>query len=254
MTRIHFLADCFSLLGQPSMISIIIPAHNEKENLESLLPILTRLNTTLRIEILVALSSKNNDGSEMIQTAPSVAFINCEGKGRATQMNAAVKESTGEILVFLHADVTPPKTFFQDIAATLAGDYDAGFFSYKFDQDSFLLNINASFTSKDGMFTGGGDQCLFIEKRVFLKLGGFNEGQELMEDFEFFDRMKKHKVPYKIIKNDLIVSARKYHDNSYFRVNFSNLLLVVLYKFGYPSKKLKSLHNKLLRTSYRTNT
>ena len=172
--------------------------------------------------------------------------------GRASQMNTAVKKSTGEILVFLHADVTPPNTFFEDIGTTLEGAYDAGFFSYKFDIDHYYLKFNAKFTAKDGIFTGGGDQCLFIKRTVFLKIGGFDEQQVLMEDFEFFDRMKQNGIRYKIIKNDLIVSARKYKSNSYVRVNLSNLLLLVLYKFGYPSIKLKALHNKLLRTPYQT--
>jgi hypothetical protein len=124
------------------------------------------------------------------------------------------------------------------------------FFSYRFDKDYWYLRLNASFTSKDGPFTGGGDQCLFIRKTVFNQLGRFNEEQVLMEDFEFFGKMKKQKVPYTIIKNDLVVSARKYECNSYLRVNLSNFLLVVLFKLGYPSKKLKILHNKLIRTPY----
>lgn len=236
------------------MISIIIPAHNEIDNLERLLPMLEGMKSPMSIEVLVALSCENNDGSENIQRTPSVEIIKCVRKGRASQMNAAVKKSTGEILVFLHADVKPPQTFFQDINTTLLGVYDAGYFSYKFDKDNYFLKINARFTAKDGIFTGGGDQCLFIKRTVFLKLGGFDEQQVLMEDFEFFDRMKKNEIRYKIIKNDLIVSARKYKSNSYVRVNLSNLVLLVLYKFGYPSIKLKALHNKLLHTSYQTST
>ena len=236
------------------MVSIIIPAHNERENLARLIPRLECLPSTAPIEIIVALSCENSDGFENIQEGGLVRILKCNQKGRAAQMNTAVEKSKGDILVFLHADVTPPEAFLEDIFTTLNSGYDAGFFSYKFDKDSFLLKVNARFTAKDGIFTGGGDQCLFIKRTVFLELGSFNEQQVLMEDFEFFDRMKKSKTPYKIIKNDLIVSARKYANNSYVRVNLSNLLLIVLYKFGYPSKKLKTLHNRLLRTSYQTIT
>ncbi len=231
------------------MVSLIIPTHNERENLTRLLPKLNNLAAPIPFEIIVALSCENNDGSEDVVTTTPVKIFKCSQKGRATQMNAAVKESVGEILVFLHADVTPPDTFLQDICATLNGNNDAGFFSYKFDSNNFLLKINASFTAKDGIFTGGGDQCLFINRNVFLKLGGFNEQQVLMEDFEFFDRMKRNKIRYTIVKNDLIVSSRKYRSNSYFRVNLSNLLLLVLFRFGYPPVKLKKLHNRLLRSS-----
>ncbi|MDB4292226.1 TIGR04283 family arsenosugar biosynthesis glycosyltransferase [Maribacter sp.] len=229
------------------MISIIIPAYNEKHNLEALLPLLTKNDYDGAYEVLIAQSCNNTDGAEQMTQLPAVRFLKCEHQGRATQMNQAAKEAKGDILVFLHADVRPPVTFLSDIKSTIDAGFEAGFFSYRFDKENKLLKINASFTAKDGIFTGGGDQCLFIKTAVFNALGAFDEKQVLMEDFEFFDRMKKNKVSYKIIKNDLVVSARKYEQNSYVRVNLSNLLLVVLFKLGYPPKKLKSLHNRLIR-------
>ena len=231
------------------MITIIIPVHNEKENLKRLFDYLGDIPLE-GVEIIVALSDMTNDGSQELLTILPVQYLFCSGCGRSLQMNQAVQRAKGNALVFLHADVIPPKTFLSDIQRTLDEGYDAGFFSYRFDKENFLLRINASFTAKDGIFTGGGDQCLFIKKSVFDNLGGFDESQVVMEDFEFFERMKKNKIRYKIIKNDLIVSARKYQHNSYVRVNLSNLLLVALFKLGYPPHKLKVLHNRLIRTPY----
>jgi GT2 family glycosyltransferase len=165
-------------------------------------------------------------------------------------MNLGAQHALGEVLVFLHADVWPPMQFLRDIATAIDRGKEAGFFSYKFNSTSKLLQLNASFTKRDGLFTGGGDQCLFIKRNVFNKLGGFDEEQVLMEDFEFFKRMKKNKVSYTIIDNALVVSARKYEHNSYIRVNLSNLLLLSLFKLGYPPLGLKQLHNKLIRTPY----
>lgn len=235
------------------MTSIIIPAHNEKENLRTLLPQLAKFRMGHKVEIIAALSATNSDGSEALFAEHDVRCIRCEKKGRAVQMNAAAHMAKQGILVFLHADVTPPKTFVHDILTSIESGYQAGFFSYCFDEKSFFLQINAFFTAKDGIFTGGGDQCLFIKKEVFEALGGFDENQMLMEDFEFFRRMKRNNVRYTIIKNDLIVSARKYKNNSYLRVNLTNFLLVVLFKCGYPAKKLKSLHDRLIKMSYQTN-
>ena len=232
------------------MLSIIVPAHNEGENLVKLIPALQELNMTNKHEILVALSAANADESVALLRNMGVSYIECQKKGRACQMNEAASVAKGDVLVFLHADVIPPQSFIADIESTIANGFEAGFFSYRFDSDSLLLKINASFTAKDGIFTGGGDQCLFIKKELFEYLGKFDEEQVLMEDFEFFERMKKQEIQYKIINSDLIVSARKYQKNSYLKVNLSNLLLIVLFKFGYPSSKLKSLHNRLLNTSY----
>lgn len=230
------------------MISIIIPAHQEGKNLNRLITHLLEMNVHVHAEVIVALSPEST--TTVISAFTSqVSVICCKHRGRASQMNEGASRAEGSILVFLHADVKPPATFLQDIDQALKDGYDAGFFSYKFDKDDFWLNINASFTGRDGMFTGGGDQCLFIRTSTFEKLGRFNEKQLLMEDFEFFKRMKQSHVPYTIINNDLIVSARKYERNSYLRVNLSNLLLVLLFNLGYPSVRLKSIHDRLIRST-----
>jgi rSAM/selenodomain-associated transferase 2 len=236
------------------MISVIVPAHNEKENLLELLPELSNLAVSHDVEVLVCSSRDTNDNSQKINGCKRLRHISCSKKGRALQMNEGAKTAKGDILVFLHADVKPPRNFFSDIKRTIDAGHDAGFFSYRFDKDSFFLRLNASFTARDGIFTGGGDQCLFIKKDVFDVLGGFNEEQVLMEDFEFFKRMKRRGVPYKIVNNDLIVSSRKYKNNSYLRVNLTNFLLVLLFKIGYDPKALKRLHDKLLRLPYQNNT
>lgn len=229
------------------MISIIIPAHKEGGNLNILLSKLATIQGMENAEVIIALSPDSSLGG-LNDAEGKIQFLHCKKKGRAAQMNEGAAQATGSALVFLHADVRPPTTFLSDIKNTLDNGYKAGFFSYKFDKDNFWLNMNASFTKRDGVFTGGGDQCLFITKAAFESLGRFDNNQLLMEDFEFFKRMKKNKIPYKIINNQLIVSARKYEKNSYLRVNSTNLLLVVLFNFGCSSVRLKSIHDKLIRT------
>ena len=227
-------------------ISIIVPAHNEWHNLQVLIPRLIKVSQGFFTEIIVALSSETSDMKTDAFPRECVQIVTCQKKGRAVQMNTGAQLATGDILVFLHADVVPPELFLEDILKTISNGYQAGFFSYKFDSTSFWLKINARFTASDGIFTGGGDQCLFITKETFQQLGTFNEEQVLMEDFEFFGRMKKAKTPYKIVKNDLLVSARKYDHNSYIKVNFCNLVMVVLFKMGYSPQKLKTVYSKML--------
>lgn len=236
------------------MISIIIPAYNEKKNLERLLPYLCRIGESFDFEVIVSAGVCKANYQDCVRDGHAVTFLKKGRKGRAKQMNDGVAIAKGDIYAFLHADVLPPETFFDDIERTIASGFDAGFFSYRFDKQSFFLKINSSFTKRDGIFTGGGDQCLFIKKSVFERLKGFDEAQVLMEDFEFFERMKKAGVRYAIVKNDLLVSARKYETNSYLRVNLSNLVLVILFKLGYAPHKLKKLHNRLLKVDYQNPT
>ena len=229
------------------MVSIIIPAHNEEQNLQKLVPHILNRSTNQDFEIIIVLSATNNDSSHQLKFNEKVTVINSPSKGRAVQMNYGAKVARGSVLAFLHADVIPPDDFVTDMNKAISNGFLAGFFSYRFDSPSRLLAINASFTSNDGIFTGGGDQCLFMQHTTFEKLGGFDDSQVIMEDFEIFRRMKRNQVPYKIIKNDLLVSARKYDRNSYLKVNLSNLVLLILFKLHFPSQKIKTLHNLLIR-------
>ncbi len=231
------------------MLSIIIPAHNEKDNLKQLFFTLSGIiqrQKKVSIEVFIILSADNTDGTENLTITGDFHIIRCDRKGRAAQMNLGAQLANGDMLAFLHADSIPPPAFADNIVDALSSVYDAGLFSYKFDKSGPLLKINEFFTSRNGLFTGAGDQCLFIKTSVFNHLGQFNESQLIMEDFEFFDRIKRHKIKYTLVKNNLIVSSRKYDFNSYLRVNFSNLVLFLMYKLGYSAEKIKKTHNTML--------
>lgn len=229
------------------MYSIVIPALNEKENLVELLPAIECAAKGHSYEVLVALAPQNDDGSEQMKGAEGVQFLSCPLAGRGVQMNFGAAQARGQVLVFLHADTRISSDFFKAMDRVRAKGNQAGLFAFDFYPPSPLLKINAYFTAKKGLFTGAGDQCLFIEKTVFKALGGFKPEQVLMEDFEFFDRMKKSGTPYDISPSRLQVSARKYQYNSYLRVNAVNMILFGLYKMGVRPTRLKKIYCRLLK-------
>lgn len=96
------------------------------------------------------------------------------------------------------------------------------FFSYKFDIETPLLNLNSKFTTKDGLFAGGGDRCQFFTKKVFEKLEVYNERYCIMEDFKMMDNLRKNNIKYTIIQSKATVIARKYDSNSWLKVNLVN--------------------------------
>jgi hypothetical protein len=67
-----------------------------------------------------------------------------------------------------------------------------------------------------------------------------------MEDFDFIRKLRKNKIKYKVINNDLIVSARKYEKNSYLKVNVVNLFAFVLFLLKVDPAKIKYYYNTLL--------
>jgi rSAM/selenodomain-associated transferase 2 len=225
-------------------ISIIIPTYNEAAHIGRLL---AYLQQHTQAEILVANSPNTRDGTAAIASAAGVRVLHCPQAGRAQQMNYGAAQTQSDVLYFVHADTLPPPSFMNDIAQSLDQDYELGYFSYCFDSDSPLLRINGYCTRFDGLFSGGGDQTLFIKRGTFEALGGFREELYIMEDFDLVKRARKAGFKQRLVTNDALVSARKYEKNSWLRVNMVNLWVFALFHLGVSQKRLCASYWQLLR-------
>lgn len=154
--------------------------------------------------------------------------MECPTPGRAQQMNFAAQHcSNCDVLYFVHADTYPPKSFHSDIQQALDEGAMLGYFRYRFDSDKILLRFNSYFTRYNGIFAGGGDQTLFIKKSTFEGLNGFRDELKLMEDFDLVARARQAGYLLRLIPKEATVSARKYNQNTWLRVN------AVTYGFSY---------------------
>jgi rSAM/selenodomain-associated transferase 2 len=229
---------------------VIIPTFNEQENLAKRLSFLCKQANKYPIEIIVSNSPETSDNTAKVcKTFDKVTFLNSPKKGRASQMNFGANKAKGEILLFLHADVQLPDDFYNQINSAIKEGNQFGFFAYKFDKQTTLLNFNSKLTTKDGLFAGGGDQCQFFIEETFEKLEGFNEEFCIMEDFEMIDKIRKQEIPFKIIQSKATVSARKYNRNSWLKVNLINGYVFLKYKLGVHPLKLRKTYKSLLRES-----
>ncbi len=229
-------------------LSIIIPVYNEQSNLVKRLSFLSKIAYKKPVEIIISNSPETTDDSfNICKKFDNVLFYNSPKKGRAIQMNYGATKATGDIVVFLHADVELPINFYEEITTAIKNDYKAGFFSYNFDRSSFMLDINSYFTKKDSLLAGGGDQCQFFLKTTFNELKGFNEDYCIMEDFEMMDRVRENNIRYTVIQSRATVSARKYDNNSWLKVNLINGYVFMLYKLGVKPIILRKKYQNLLR-------
>ncbi|PQJ79985.1 TIGR04283 family arsenosugar biosynthesis glycosyltransferase [Polaribacter porphyrae] len=232
------------------LLSIIIPVYNEQENLTKRLSFLCEQTNKYPIEVIVSISPESSDKSpEVCKNFDKVTIFISDKKGRASQMNFGASKAKGDIFLFLHADVILPNDFYNQVLKAISEGNQFGFFAYQFDKKSTLLNFNSQFTTKDGLFAGGGDQCHFFTKETFTKFNGFNEEFCIMEDFEMMDRIRKQNIPFKIIQSKATVSARKYDNNSWLKVNLINGYVFLKYKLGVHPKKLRKTYKSLLRES-----
>jgi len=227
-------------------LDIVIPALNESKNLKALLPYLKSQLVNTSSTIIVVDAAASNDNSDEICRNYDVNYIKCGDCQRGEQMNNGSDSSSADIIMFLHADVRPPENFNSLIKKAFKDGFKGGMFAYRFDKSSLLLDINSYFTKHDGLFAGGGDQCLFIEKKVFEDLGKFDSKYVIMEDFDFFKRLKNARIPYTIIQDKAVVSSRKYEKNSYLRVNLANLMAFLRFEFKVSPDKIRDSYRKWL--------
>ncbi len=228
-------------------ISVIIPCYKEHNNLKRLIPYLINHGENRLKDIIIVDAHNSGDQVKELCESMDVTYIRSPVTQRAYQLNMGASYAQGNILFFLHADTLPPKTYIDNLTDLLSGENRFGYFRYSFDKNTLFLRINGYFTRYKGIFSGGGDQGHFMEKNLYKELNGYDEEYELMEDFAFMDKIRKHKIPYDICPATAMVSSRKYNNHSYLKVNLTNLYLVILFKLGVKPSTLKDKYRTMMR-------
>ncbi len=225
-------------------ISIIIPTYNEAAYIGKLVIYLTK-NGGSKVEEIIVVDGGSTDNTANIAKRKGAQVIISDKKGRAAQMNRGVEKATGKILYFVHADTLPPKTFVEDIFIAVEEGYKIGGYRFKFDSDKLLLKLNAYLTRFNIIICRGGDQTLFVTRQLFDELGGYNDDQLIMEEYDFMKKARKENR-FKVIQKDTLVSARKYDHNSYARVNFANFIAFNMWRLNFNRNRILSAYKSLL--------
>ena len=207
--------------------SVIIPTHNEAEAIASVIGQLRRHAPPQAVEILVV-DAGSPDGTADLARQAGATVLTAPRAGRAAQMNYGAQHATGDILYFVHADVIIHPDYVATIRAAVARGYEAGCYRFRFNSRHPLLRINSYGTRFQGLMSRGGDQTLFITRGLFQRLGGFDEHYVIMEDFDIIRRIRRL-TRFLIVPQDVVVSARKYETNSWFRVQVANLTAFSLF-------------------------
>lgn len=221
-------------------LSIIIPTLNEAANLEKLLPYLqAQIGMDRGVEIIIV-DGRSIDATADMATRFDAILVESNIQQRAYQLNKGARQATGEILYFLHADTFPPKDFIGDIEEAIRSDRLTGCFRLSFDWEHWFLRLHAWFTrfNWDGFHYG--DQSLFVQRKIFEDLGGFNESLGIMEDFDLVRRLKQQGA-FTVVKKSVVTSARRYREVGVFRLQFLYYLIFLLFRIGVSQENLLKL-------------
>ena len=231
-------------MTESNTLSVIIPCLNEERNLKELLPFLIAEGKAL-IEEIIVVDGGSLDNSMAVAKSFGATVVQSSVKNRAAQLNMGAQHAKSRILYFVHADSRPVADFANVINENLNKVKNAGCFRYRFDSDSILLQFNSWFTRFNGILSGGGDQTLYIKKSIFNSLGGFDEDFCIMEDFDLVRRIRQ-KSDFHVLPNEIIVSARKYIENSWLKVQLANFAAFSLFLLKVKPAWIKSLYLNFL--------
>ena len=223
-------------------VSIIIPTYQEAERIGSLVVHLMK-DAYVR-DVIVIDGGSTDQTIEEAEKGGARVFLS-QKCGRSCQMNAGAFEARGDILYFVHADSKPPVHFSRDIVEAVKNGYKAGCFRSRFDTNNKFLLANSFFTRFPWIIFRGGGQTLFITRQLFDSLRGYKESLVLMEEYDLIRRIKKVEN-FKVIPRNVLVSARKYRQNGYIKLQACYALIFVLFFLGFPQDNLIKIYQKLI--------
>jgi rSAM/selenodomain-associated transferase 2 len=224
--------------------SIIIPTINEAGNIARLIPFLKK-NADHRLVEIIVVDAESGDNTEGVARNFGATVFKSYKRSRAVQMNIGAQNAKGDVLYFIHADCLPPISYLDDVEQTFTEGYALGCYRYNFDNQRFIFRINGFFTRFKPLWCRGGDETLFIKKKYFEQLHGYDESYCIMEEYDFIRRARAV-FSFKIIPKYALVSARKYDSNSWLRVQIANLMAFNMFRLGIPSEKIARTYKQLL--------
>lgn len=179
-------------------VSVVVPGHNASQTLKSSLASLRSQDWPRDCLEIVYVDDASTDGSVEIASEWADRIVRLAGfpKGPAGARNAGEREASGEIIVFMDADVLAPPGAVQALVRPLVEDenLDAIFGSYDSDplcptlvsQYRNLLHHFVHQTSRRNAATFWAG-CGAIRRRSFEIAGGFNAERyrrAMIEDIE----------------------------------------------------------------------
>ena len=173
-------------------ISVVLPVLDEELRIGDRLEELGR--TAGIAEVIVVDGGSRDRTAEITRSFPDVRLVSA-ARGRGSQMNAGARVASGDVLLFLHADVALPPDAATWVERVLADPaVVAGAFRTWTVADAgrswvapllHLADLRSRFTQLPY-----GDQALFVRRDVFDGVGGFPD-QPLMEDLELSLRLRR---------------------------------------------------------------
>ena len=206
--------------------AVVVPALNEARHIEACLASVRGQGDAVD---LVVVDGGSSDGTPAL--ARPLARVLEAPRGRASQMNAGARATSGDVLLFLHGDTRLAPDALAAIRAALSdARVVGGTFTLRFEPATPLLRLYAWYTRFSWRLFRYGDQGIFVRRADFDALGGYAP-VPIMEDVDFLARLARRGRTV-LIPLPVTTSARRFHRHGIVRQQLRNAVLVTLYALG----------------------
>lgn len=199
-------------------ISLIIPVLNEGSTLRDTLAHLPRAPD---LEIVLVDGGSTDDTLAVAADFPEIKIL-AAPRGRGGQMNAGALASSGEWLVFVHADTHFRTEHLRSLCRAIQDPaFAAGAFELALRPPAPALRFIAWGANRRARTLGlpYGDQVLIIARPLFLSLGGFAHRRP--EDLDLVLRLKK-RTRLHLLTPAVSSSGRRWLEQGYLSTTLKN--------------------------------
>lgn len=216
-------------------ISVIVPTLNERVCLAATLDAVA---LSASDELIVVDAGSSDATPDIARRYTSKVY---QGpRGRAQQMNHGARHAGGDIFLFLHADTLLPADGLDAVRRALQQPGTVGgAFRLIITPATPALRLVAWGTNLRSRFGGlpYGDQALFVWRRVFEELGGYDD-VPFMEDIRLVQALRRY-GRLAIVPQAVVTSGRRWQRDGVLVTTARNVALMTLYFCGVPPATLK---------------
>ena len=205
-------------------VSIVIPCRNEQNNIRELLESL-RQQRTRPYEIICVDDQSTDQTASVIRSFNEVKLVSVEDKpedwnGKPYALTVGAKAATGDVLLFLDADVKLESDGLTDLFSAYENKGNFSCHPYhktKKCGESFALFFNMLSVAGTGITLpkpiqkGMFGPVLMVDKEIYFAAGAHeNVRNSIIEDYDLGKHYKNKKIPYTLYLGNKAVSFRMY--------------------------------------------
>jgi glycosyltransferase involved in cell wall biosynthesis len=222
--------------------SIVIPTLNEENYVGSLLSDIAR--QTRKADEVIVVDGKSQDATaSVVERFPDVDLL-IDAPSVANQRNLGGRKASGDVLIFLDADVRLSETFLERFLERIEQrNLDIACPIYLPYRSILLIKVihaylNVVFVALQRVLPSGGGHCIAVRREVFHKSPGFDPNLKVGEDVALVRKLSKgHR--FGIVAKQIFVSDRRYKEEGVGRMLTKILLLSIIFtigKFGWANR------------------